>query len=894
LQQMDLAIMSSSQRRLWFMSQVAERNPFYNVTLTFRLHFAVDCDALECALKMLVNRHEILRTRYPVIDGIPRQEITDTNQWHFFKMSMPEPPDPTATDVMAEEYPARIARSIIDLEKGPVFCAYFLSMASEDHLLTLVTHHIAIDQWSIKILVNELNHYYDAIVEGRNPELPLATQYRKYAVWEMERAAKRAQSARFWDKQLLDAPLPLLLPYDRPLPQARNYLGREVRGHLDETTGKCLEALCKRHHSSIFAGIFALWSVLLNQHTGQNDMFLGTTSAFREKLEFKTTLGCFVNTLLVPMHIQPGDSFQDVLLRARDQILAVLDNYDVSYDHIIQKLRSIHPDYSGEPIKAYVQYQPKSLLLANLADLRFCPNLGVHNGRAKFEIMLNASRREEGLDYVIEYDSDLFTESKIKQMSEDLLLLFQYCLDDPGSPLPEPDQAPEAAAPAAAIRTTSMTFRTAGTNVSLFEYAQQQLKDIWKNLLFVQDVTPEDGFISLGGHSLLFAQMAWHIREQIGIRVAVGDLQRSGTFGAILDLITNCRADDVSLPDRASHGAQDVGGILCQLELGSWDLKGLAKLMADARLKPSANERLFHVAWALWGTPFQFESRLPIPSPGQIPIRLGTFDCITYVYMVIALSAARDLGEFIHFYRDLRYVEAEDREANSNFESGTLLAFAEESLFRNACEMGILKDVTAEVFDASLLETLETTLIPVQLPRSLSPQQLWATPKLGPVPIRKCFLPKMNFTQLSEPNGLRNGDVIVMSRGQPHRGRLIDHVAFVHLHDGDQYLLQSTRHFAWQPDASLATPGAFTGVFYDDLHQKEQIGVGITGPYAGESVAFTRDEIAYHGYECTGWRTMKDYLDSNFTHFLVLRLCDESPFASRSNKADGWQVSSGQ
>ena len=67
--------LSFAQQRLWFEAQIDPGSFSYNVPLFLRLAGRLDRGALEHALRSLVERHEVLRTHFPLASGEPVQRI---------------------------------------------------------------------------------------------------------------------------------------------------------------------------------------------------------------------------------------------------------------------------------------------------------------------------------------------------------------------------------------------------------------------------------------------------------------------------------------------------------------------------------------------------------------------------------------------------------------------------------------------------------------------------------------------------------------------------------------------------------------------------------------------------------------------------------------------------
>ena len=67
--------LSYAQQRFWFLDQLEPGGTAYNLPIAFRLTGALDVPALEKSLDEIVQRHEILRTIFPAMDGRPVQVI---------------------------------------------------------------------------------------------------------------------------------------------------------------------------------------------------------------------------------------------------------------------------------------------------------------------------------------------------------------------------------------------------------------------------------------------------------------------------------------------------------------------------------------------------------------------------------------------------------------------------------------------------------------------------------------------------------------------------------------------------------------------------------------------------------------------------------------------------
>src|ERR1051325_3046790 len=70
-----IAPLSFAQRRFWFLEHRAPGTPVHHLPIVARLTGTLDVTALADALRRVIERHEVLRTRFVLIEDEPMQHI---------------------------------------------------------------------------------------------------------------------------------------------------------------------------------------------------------------------------------------------------------------------------------------------------------------------------------------------------------------------------------------------------------------------------------------------------------------------------------------------------------------------------------------------------------------------------------------------------------------------------------------------------------------------------------------------------------------------------------------------------------------------------------------------------------------------------------------------------
>jgi amino acid adenylation domain-containing protein len=409
--------LSFAQQRLWFLDQLEPGSSLYNILTAVRLTGRLNVSALEQTLSEIIRRHEVLRTSFPVIDGNPRQLIAPAQPVHLSVINLSEL---TEADSEAEvrRIAAEQAQRPFDLAQGPLLRVSLLRLSEESHALIFTMHHIISDGWSMGVLIREVATLYEAYCEGRPSPLPeLNIQYADFAHWQrqwLQGEVLEAQLA-YWEQQL-GGTLPVLeLPTDRPRPAVQSYHGATRSFMLDKGTSEALRDLSRQKGVTLFMTLLAAFQTLLARYTGQGEIIVGTDIANRNRGETEALIGFFVNQLVMRTDFSDDPTFSELLRRVREATLAAYMHQDLPFELLVQRLQP-ERDLSRAPIfqtKLVLQNVPhEELKLPGLT----LGSVAVENVAARFDLTLVMLDLPDGLSGFIEYNTDLFDDSRMMRL----------------------------------------------------------------------------------------------------------------------------------------------------------------------------------------------------------------------------------------------------------------------------------------------------------------------------------------------------------------------------------------------------------------------------------------------------------------------------------------------
>ena len=329
--------LSFAQSRMWFLEQFSPGTAGHEVVVTVQLQGHLDVAALQSALDGLVARHEPLRTRFPSVDGAPRQEVLARAPIELRRSDLRTQPAP---ETSAFDLADALRAERFDLGRGPLLRALLARTADVHHVLVLVIHHIISDRWSMDVLGRELAVLYQAASTGTPPSLaPLEIDYVDYAAWQRDwlDAGVLEEQLAYWRAQLEGAEAVELHP-DRPRPPVATHDGAEAELHLDAGVVAGLRALSRRLDVTLFVTLLAGFKALLARYCDTTDIVVGTPTSGRIRRELEGMTGFLVNTVVLRTDCSEDPTFEELIGRVRDTAWGALAHQDVPFDRLVEEL----------------------------------------------------------------------------------------------------------------------------------------------------------------------------------------------------------------------------------------------------------------------------------------------------------------------------------------------------------------------------------------------------------------------------------------------------------------------------------------------------------------------------------------------------------------------------
>lgn len=411
--------LSSAQQRLWFMEELNQSLPVYNEAEAVLLTGELNADALEQAMNVVVDRHEVLRSTIEVIRDEPHAVVHPSWPLRFKRIdlsALPQGKRRSEVDRLLIEEP----RLRYDLKAAPGIRVTLIRVGAREHVLILMMHHIICDWSSEGIIWRELSAAYSAFLHGQTPSLPsLPVTHRDYAAWQDQTLATANfdKEFAFWEKTLSGVAPLLELPADRPRPPVTSHRGRRVRRKLSSEMTEALRNMSRRENTSPFTVFAAALNTLFYRYTGIEDILIGIPLADRDRRELQSVVGFLLHTQIMRTRLSGDITFRDLLSRVQKGVLDFYAHRSLPFHEIVRKLRP-ERNLSYSPLfQVMLNYRDRDQLLPFIGmEGLAIESLLASSDTSKFDLFWFVTDCGDEIWLELEYSTDLFDDDRIARM----------------------------------------------------------------------------------------------------------------------------------------------------------------------------------------------------------------------------------------------------------------------------------------------------------------------------------------------------------------------------------------------------------------------------------------------------------------------------------------------
>ncbi len=409
--------LSSEQKRMFISNFYDSNNAVYNISAAVIIEGKINVKKMEESFRILISRHESLRTVFLVVDDEPYQKIIDEFDWSIDYMEAKE----EKIDDVIKDY-----IKPFDLSKAPLFRIGLVKVGLEKHYLIFDMHHIISDAVSSMILLNEIR-----IMNNKESLPTIPIQYKDYAFWQgsMRNTDKFKECESYWINKFKETVPVLDMPTDYERTDIKSYKGKSFDYVISKKLTKDLEALAIKNNVTLYMLLSSIYLILINKYSKQNDITIGTPITNRPHKELENVVGMFVNILPIRNQLHPDMSFLELLQEVRRNSIEAFNNRFYQFEELVNKLK-INRVSNRHPIFDIVfTMQDINVIEQKIGNVKLVPHR-LKDKLTKFDLLLFATMQKENIYLSLEYLEQLYKRETIEKMMKRYIEIMESVVDN--------------------------------------------------------------------------------------------------------------------------------------------------------------------------------------------------------------------------------------------------------------------------------------------------------------------------------------------------------------------------------------------------------------------------------------------------------------------------------
>ncbi len=426
--------LSSAQQRLYIIQQMEDDSVAYNIYMNVLLEGDFDAQRFQEIFRILIQRHESLRTSFHMEGDSPVQKIHSHVEFNIDWFYPEGSPDPVIRQYIRP----------FDLERPPLIRAALIKTGERKHIMVIDTHHIISDVMTQNNIFREFLQLYKGL---ELPELPL--QYKDYSEWQNSEAYRELiqKQEDFWLNEYREAPSLLDYPYDyAPLAKPGNK-GSFVELRFDTNERELVLKLAANEGGTIHIVMLAVFYVLLARLSGKNDISVGIPVVGRINKELEPVAGVFINTIALRNFPTPGKTFRDFLREVVNRSFKAYENQAYPFENLVNKVWK-HRGSNRNPLFDTIfevrnqdvnTFENEAMNLEGL-DISYYK---IFQETTKIDMDWMGFETNKGMAFMIIYATDLYKRRTIEIIAEKYKSLVKSVIENCDRPIGDLDSGPQ-------------------------------------------------------------------------------------------------------------------------------------------------------------------------------------------------------------------------------------------------------------------------------------------------------------------------------------------------------------------------------------------------------------------------------------------------------------------
>ena len=430
--------LSYAQKRFFYSEQLYNTNTSYNSTNAYNVTGPLDKVHIRNVIDLLVAKHDIFRTCFFTIDGVPYQKIKDNVEIKLVEYDYKYIDEQSEKEKLIEQT-IKIFEKPFDIFDAPLLRFGIIEVKENKRILLFDISHLISDRTTFDLLIRDfiLLFYRQSI--GINDYT-----YTDYVMWESKYylSDEFVEKEKYWLETFKRSIEELKLPLDFCRPQKHDYKGDECFMEIDTVVMDQMLSFTKRYKVTVFMFLLSTFTTFLHKLTRQNDICIGSPYFLRENISIQNMFGILLNTIVFRTFPYPEKTFIQFLDEVRKNSLEVYDNSEYPFELLLEKIEYKRKNNRNPIFDVLFNFQAtnnvanKSKTYSKSSEVMFSI-INKVSTNAPFDISINPLFSGTGLTIKVQYKTSLFQHSTMSNLVDGWMNLIKQVIEFPNKKLEE-------------------------------------------------------------------------------------------------------------------------------------------------------------------------------------------------------------------------------------------------------------------------------------------------------------------------------------------------------------------------------------------------------------------------------------------------------------------------
>lgn len=387
---------------------------------------------LKGAFQRIIDRHEALRTTFYGVGGLSEmfQVISKHSAPHWQVDNISEYLPDRQESILRELAQCELGHPF-DLEGGPMVRVRLLELLRRKRIMVITLPALLADSVTIANSVDELGRFYSARLGGGG-HAGEVIQYLQFSEWQNALLEDEdAQTGKaFWRDQGLNLSEPVVLPFERRLPEQAPFSPATVTAPISSEVWAQIRTLCRSEGLESEAFLLACWQTLIWRLSGRPEIVVGKVFDGRKYDDLKGVFGLLSRTLPLSFRFEGRQQLLDVWRKTRQCALDASD-WQEYFPLDTAAAAAVAAMSDGFGFESNVN--PGGF---RAGDLTFSIRR-IHTCQESFKVKLVCVEYEEGLSAEFHYDGARYSTNDIERLAGQFAALLSSAARDVRAPVDE-------------------------------------------------------------------------------------------------------------------------------------------------------------------------------------------------------------------------------------------------------------------------------------------------------------------------------------------------------------------------------------------------------------------------------------------------------------------------